>query len=82
MQQAQKRKAMDDTGAERLAEAIVKQAADDYKMAQIQSRRPKQRYVALARMRECERFFRSDWFRALTGLDGEAILQQLRREGE
>lgn len=31
---------------------------------------------------ECEEFFRGDWFRMLTDLDGEALLERLRQEAE
>ena len=28
----------------------------------------------------CEAFFRSDWFKALTELDGEMLIRKLREE--
>lgn len=29
---------------------------------------------------DCEAFFRSDWFAALTNIDGEALLRKLQEE--
>ena len=29
---------------------------------------------------ECERFFKSDWFKTLTDVDGDMILRKLKRE--
>ena len=32
--------------------------------------------------RDCERFFRSDWFQLLSGADGQALMQILKKEAE
>ena len=29
---------------------------------------------------DCERFFRSDWFAVLTGIDGQMLLKKLQEE--
>lgn len=62
-----------------LANAIVTQAADDYKRACKQLRTSKKDSDALGTKRECERFFVSDWFDVLSGLDGRVLLQDLRK---
>lgn len=55
-----------------LANAIVVQAAMDYREAfEYQNRREK---------RNLERFFRSDWYDLLTDLDGEAIIEGVQKE--
>lgn len=61
-----------------LAEAVVLQAVEDYRLAnRVLSRFPdfgKARALA----RDAERFFRSRWFTCLTSLDGEQILEMLK----
>lgn len=55
-----------------LAEAIILRAVKDYKKAlKTDNRRTK---------RECERFFRSEWFTVLTRLDGNMLIDRLRAE--
>ncbi len=61
-----------------LVEAIVRRAAGDYLAAM---RRKRSRKSA-ARMREVAGFFRSDYFRRLTGADGELLLEKIRKEAE
>ena len=65
-----------DSGCIALIEAIVRRAAEDCIAAM---RCPPGRRAA-ARAREAAAFFRSDYFRRLTGTDGEKILQMIRRE--
>ena len=65
---------------ERLANAIVLQAAKDYRTALKRvARRPKDR-DGLATKNECERFFRSGWFGVLTGIDPEMLMRKLQME--
>lgn len=64
---------------EDLANAIIERAALDYRMALSGYKNSMGRYIS---MRELEKFFRSDWFTVLTKVDGEAILNKLRREFE
>ena len=52
-----------------LAHAIILQAVKDYR----------QTYSPRTRA-EIERFFRSEWFRALTQVDGEMIISRLENE--
>ena len=54
---------------ERLANAIVIQAAKDYRSANSQAVR-----------NEIKRFFFSDWFRDLTNTDGRQIFVRLEQE--
>ena len=57
---------------ENLANAIIIQAADDYREA----------YECgdIYTLCEVERFFKSDWIQALTNLDGIEILRRLQNE--
>ena len=63
-----------------LADAIVKQAVEDYRLAlrgkPLQYCQFSPRYVK----KECEEFFRSGWFSFLTGVDGELIIEKVRGE--
>ena len=52
-----------------LANAIVLHAVADYRLTN-DSRE----------LEDLERFFRSDWFAALTNIDGEALLRKLQEE--
>lgn len=54
---------------ERLANAIIWQAAEDY--------RTKESRTELEKL---DRFFHSRWFSALCGLDGETLLARLKEE--
>ena len=65
---------------EELANAIVLQAVRDYRNARRRIRRYARAKKSRATVRECERFFRSGWFRQLTDLDGEELLKDLRSE--
>ena len=59
-------------GHEGLAAAIILQAVKDYRKALKKGERE--------RKRECERFFRSQWFGILTSVDGETLISRLRKE--
>ena len=65
---------------ERLANAIILQAASDYRVAlkKIKSR-PKNR-EAIDEALRIERFFRSDWYQVLTSVDGEYLIERLQDE--
>lgn len=71
---------MDDEGAHRLAQAIIVQAAQDY-------RRALRGFSVAGTLadtvkRRCERFFFSDWFVQLTGgkIDGRYIVDGIKAE--
>jgi hypothetical protein len=70
--------ALDAGGCERLSEAVVRLAAEDYLCAL--------RHLPQARAQrareEIEAFFRSPYFRRLTGLRGDVILRKIRKECE
>ena len=65
---------------EELANAIVLQAVKDYRIARWRVRRFAHAKKSQATILECERFFRSGWFRLLTDLNGEELLKELRSE--
>ena len=63
-----------------LANAIVVMAAKDYQHAlRIQHRNPDSK-AARIKIDEIERFFRSEWYRLLTDVDGEMLIKKLREE--
>lgn len=65
---------------ENLANAIVVQAATDYRKA-LRDLKINPEYVpALYTVSDVERFFRSDWCRTLTSVSGEQLITKLRAE--
>ena len=68
-------------GCEELANAIVLQACKDYRSAYIRYLR---RYGLPDRtdpqLAELERFFRSDWYKTLTSVDGEYLMKRIQDE--
>ncbi len=67
-------------GYERLANEIIVLAAKDYRrVLKRLKRHPNSRMVG-AEAEELEGFFRSDWYRTLTDVDGELIIKGLREE--
>ena len=65
---------------EQLSNAIVIQAADDYRIALKKIKaHPKDR-KAIDEALEIERFFRSSWYSQLTGVDGEYLIKRLQDE--
>ena len=65
-----------------LANAIVEQAAKDYRWARTTLAKDAGNVAATAMRSETERFFRSAWFGQLTSINGEWLLQQLEGEFE
>ena len=65
---------------ENLANAIVEQAAKDYRWERAALAKDAENVAATAMRSETERFFRSTWFGQLTRIDGEWLLEKL--EGE
>ena len=63
-----------------LANAIVEQAAKDYRWARTALTKDAENVAAAAMRSETELFFRSTWFGQLTSIDGEWLLKKL--EGE
>lgn len=69
-----------DRNYEDLVQAIVVRAAKDYKkVLRVLIRRPRKQ-VALDLKSDIEEFFRSQWFRDLTSVNGEYIITELQKE--
>lgn len=67
-------------GYEKLANAIIIQAAKDYRVALRRLRRKPNNKDAASEKESIERFFRSDWFRTLTEVNGEMLIRKLNEE--
>lgn len=66
-----------DEGVRRLAEAVILSAAEDYARL---LRCPWRSEALLREKRELEAFFRSEWFRLISGMNGAAVLRGIRKE--
>ncbi len=65
---------------EALANAIVLQAVNDYRAALKKVKKNPNNRIALDEALQIERFFRSHWYQVLTSIDGEYLINRLRRE--
>ena len=65
---------------ERLANAIVLQAVDDYRKALKAVKRNPSSRAAIDEALSIERFFRSGWYSTLTSIDGEYLIRRLQEE--
>ena len=65
---------------ENLANAIILQAVKDYREARKKHKQRPKNEDAKLMIADCEAFFCSDWFAALTNIDGEALLRKLQEE--
>lgn len=65
---------------ENLANAIIFSAVKDYRAARRKLKRKPKNEDAKLMVEDCERFFRSDWFGALSNVDGKALLKRLKEE--
>lgn len=65
---------------EKLANAIILQAVKDYRAAKKKLKKQPTNKDAEITIKDTERFFRSDWFTALTDVDGALILRKLQEE--
>lgn len=71
-----------DKAYENLANAIILQAVKDYRgILRKIKKHPFDRLV-LSEKRRLERFFRSQWFGMLTGVDPEMLIGKLKQEVE
>ena len=68
------------TGAQELANAIILQAAKDYKAALRVLKRHPDNLAALAEIQEIESFFHSPWYAVLTTINPDYLIDRLRRE--
>lgn len=67
-------------GYEELANAIIVQAAKDYREALCLLGMNPNDKSAQHDKRSIERFFRSEWFSILTDLNGELLMKKLKEE--
>lgn len=65
---------------ENLANAIVLQAARDYRNALKNLQRNPRSRSALYEKNEIEQFFHSDWYLQLTSVEPEMLIKQLNQE--
>lgn len=65
---------------EALANAIVLQAVNDYRAALKKVKKNPQNKIAIDEALQIERFFRSQWYQTLTSVDGEYLINKLRKE--
>lgn len=65
---------------EGFANAIILQAVKDYRDACKKLAKGRINHSAEATRNECRRFFLSDWFTALTDVDGAMLLRKLDEE--
>ncbi|MBQ9631607.1 MAG: hypothetical protein IJV04_01635 [Lachnospiraceae bacterium] len=65
---------------EGLANAVVIQACKDYRRALRRIRRNRKAEEALTEKEAIERFFRSNWFGVLTGIDPEMLIRKLQED--
>lgn len=65
---------------EDLANAIVVQAANDYRRA-LRVLKAHPSYAPAVKVKtEVEQFFRSEWYRSLSSVDGEVLIKRLNAE--
>lgn len=65
---------------ERLANAIILQAASDYRRNLKKLKKNPQNRDVMNEALQMEKFFRSPWYQVLTTVDGEFLIQKLREE--
>ena len=65
---------------EALANAIVLRAVDDYRLALKKVKKNPSNREALDEALRVERFFKSHWYQVLTSVDGEYLINRLRKE--
>ncbi len=68
------------TGWELLAERIIVGDASEYRNYLRLRKYAPNHSVAKSKIKSCERFFRSDWYRTLTTIPGEYLIEALKQE--
>ena len=72
--------ANDPAGWNDLANAVILQAVEDYRRVCRSLRRDPRRSGAAEAKASLEAFFASRWFRTLTAVDGNELLEKIREE--
>ena len=67
-------------GYQALSNAIIEQAAKDYRDAIHRLKRYLDSKAAMETALEVERFFHSDWYATLTDIDPDYLINRLRKE--
>lgn len=62
-----------------LANAIIARAVEDYRLA-LKGNRISKHSAVNETIKECEKFFRSEWFMILTNVNGEMLIEKLKGE--
>ena len=65
---------------ENLANAVIVQAAEDYRKALRKIKKAPENREAMDEALQIERFFRSAWYQVLTSVDGEFLIWSIREE--
>ena len=68
------------SGYQALANAVIEQAAKDYRDAIHRLKRYPDSKAAMATAMEVERFFHSSWYGVLTQVDPDYLIDRLRKE--
>ena len=76
----EKRSTMLGSGWRALADAIILQAAEDYRRLTQRIAKHPDELDNVSEMRRIERFLRSDWFGVLSDLDGRRLLRDLKAD--
>jgi len=71
---------MDREAYEKLANAVVLSAVKDYRAALKKLKKRPDSKAAMDEAMSVERFFRSDWFTALTKVEPDYLIEELRKE--
>ena len=64
----------------RLSNAIILQAASDYRRNLKKLKKNPQNRDVMNEVLQIEKFFHSPWYQVLTTVDGEFLIQKLRKE--
>ena len=65
---------------ENLANAVIAQAAEDYRRLLKRAKKNPANREALDEALQVERFFRSSWYQRLTNVDGEFLICKLQED--
>ena len=62
-----------------LANAIITQAVSDYRDS-LRGKRADKNISVESMLKDCEKFFKSEWFTILTKINGERLMRELQEE--